>query len=158
MTILIQRQIRYFRNCPTMSVQAVIAGANTAIIKWSSWAGRALATDIRAIIVITTCVVLSGCSGGSVRHYIVDNKGHLQHVGTFSPVEDFKYQVARDAAFEANGGQPPHPCRTWREYWIKNGLHWSGAEQFGNREEVLAYIEAQRRARGLPPLLGKQGA
>ena len=93
-----------------------------------------------------------GCSSPNVTHYVADSSGHLHRVGNFTPAEAFKYYVVREVGFEVAGSRPPHHCRTWREYWTKVDSYWFGAEQFGTHEAVLAYIEAQRRAHGLPSM------
>jgi hypothetical protein len=98
-----------------------------------------------------------GCSS-TVTEYSLDSHGRVTSVEKLTPDESWKRTEDGRIAAEIAGRKPEAGIKTWREYWkwsYTNNRRQSGPPpwkptQFKNAEEMVAYIETHRKARGLP--------
>ena len=101
------------------------------------------------LVAFVVLIGLLGCGGGATL-YTVGSDGRLHKV-TSDPAEIFRRQVIWAADREARGDRPPGLGKSWREYWRLESRD-TRAKVLGTHEQVMAYIEQQRKARGLSPL------
>jgi len=95
--------------------------------------------------------VLLGCANGPAE-YAADNSGGILHQISTDPAEIFRNKVDHEAELEARGVEPPVGSMSWPDFWNKVIAYWTEADIVGTREQVMAYVVQQRRARGLSPL------
>jgi hypothetical protein len=115
---------------------------------------------MRAHQVFAISVLSIGCVGCSstVTQYRLDSQGNVMSVQKLTPDESWKRTEDDRIAAEVAGREPEAGIKTWREYWkwsYKNIRRDPGPPpwkptQFKNAEEMVAYIEEHRKARGLP--------
>jgi len=111
----------------------------------------------RVLVVAILSVGIVGCSS-TVTEYTFDSHSRVTSVQKLTPDESWKGAEDGRVAAEIAGQKPEAGKKTWREYW-----KWSYANirrqpgpppwkptQFKNAEEMVSYIETQRKARGLP--------
>jgi hypothetical protein len=111
----------------------------------------------RIAILSLLSVTTMGCSS-TVTEYRLDSHRRVTSVQKLTPDESWKHTEDDRIAAEAAGRKPDAGIKTWREYWkwsYRNIRREPGPPawkptQFGNAEEMVAYIETQRKARGLP--------
>jgi hypothetical protein len=109
--------------------------------------------EFRIILVVAATVLMFGCADAPIE-YNADSTGGTFHSISTDPVEIFRNKVDHEAGLEARGVEPPVGNGSWREYWTKLIAYYTGigADGVGTHRQVVAYIVAQRRGRGLPPL------
>jgi len=105
------------------------------------------------ILAVVTAFLMFGCADAPIE-YNADNTGGTFHSISTDPAQIFRSKVDHEAGLEARGVEPPVGNASWREYWTKLIAYYTGAgaDGFGTQKQVVGYIVAERRARGLPPL------
>jgi hypothetical protein len=109
--------------------------------------------EFRIILAMAAATLLFGCTDGPVE-YNADSTGGIFHSISTDPAEIFRNKVDHEAALEARGVEPPVGNASWRDYWTKLIAYYSATEanSVGTHRQVVAYIDQQRHARGLPAL------
>jgi hypothetical protein len=109
--------------------------------------------EFRIILALAAALLMFNCTNAPVE-YNADSAGGTFHSISTDPIEIFRNKVDHEAGLEARGVEPPVGNASWREYWTKLIAYYTGAgaDDLGTQKQVVAYIVAQRRARGLPPL------
>jgi hypothetical protein len=111
----------------------------------------------RAVVISILLAGVVGCSS-TVTEYSLDSHGNITSVLKLTPDDSWKRTEDGRIAAEVAGRKPEAGKKTWREYWKWSYTNirrepgpppWKPT-QFKNAEEMVAYIETHRKARGLP--------
>ena len=114
---------------------------------------------MRALPLVIALFMLWGVAGCSntVTEYTLDSHGGVTSVETLTPDESWKRTEDRRIEAELAGRKPEAGKTTWREYWKWSYTNirrhpgppaWKPT-QSKNGDEMVAYIEDRRKARGL---------